>query len=140
MTTLLDTGPMVAAARRDDEDHELCARFFADPPRPLLLPSTVLIESCWLLNARVGPAAHAAFLRRIRNDVAAEELTLVELVPDDLERMAELADTYRDLRLDPTDASVIAIAERLGVRRVATLDHRDFRVVRPRHGPLTLLP
>lgn len=140
MTTLLDTGPVVAAARRDDADHERCVEFFADAPRPLLLPSTVLIESCWLLNVRVGPAAHAMFLRRVHDDIEARALTLVELASADLRRMAELAETYHDLGLDPPDASVIALAERLGVRRIATLDHRDFRVVRPRHGPLTLLP
>jgi uncharacterized protein len=31
------------------------------------------------------------------------------------------------------DASVITIAERLGVTTIATLNHRDFTVVRPRH-------
>jgi predicted nucleic acid-binding protein len=36
---------------------------------------------------------------------------------------------------------VIALAERLGVTRVATLDQRHFSVVRPRHIPaFTLLP
>jgi predicted nucleic acid-binding protein len=39
------------------------------------------------------------------------------------------------------DASVIALCERLGETSVATLDHRHFTVVRPRHCPrLTLLP
>jgi uncharacterized protein len=39
------------------------------------------------------------------------------------------------------DASVVALTERLGLHEVATLDHRDFSVVRPRHTPaLTLLP
>jgi uncharacterized protein len=58
---------------------------------------------------------------------------LVDLVPADLGRMAELVSRYNDLRLDPTDASVMAIAERLNVQQVATLDRRDFSVVRPRH-------
>jgi predicted nucleic acid-binding protein len=59
---------------------------------------------------------------------------LVDLLPSDLARMAELVTKYSALRLDPTDASVIAIAERLNVRQVATLDRRDFSVVRPRHA------
>ena len=55
--------------------------------------------------------------------------------------MAELARTYADARLDPTDVSVIALAERLNVTQVATLDGRDCRIVRPRHcEALTLLP
>jgi uncharacterized protein len=48
--------------------------------------------------------------------------------------MAEPVAQYTDLRPDPTDASVMAIAERLNVKLVATLDRRDFSVVRPRHA------
>jgi predicted nucleic acid-binding protein len=45
----------------------------------------------------------------------------------------DLLTEYADARLDAADASVIAIAERLNQTRIATLDGRDFRVVRPRH-------
>jgi len=40
-----------------------------------------------------------------------------------------------DLPLGAADASVVALAERFGVTRVATVDRRDFTVVRPRHVP-----
>jgi predicted nucleic acid-binding protein len=51
----------------------------------------------------------------------------------DLTRCRELQATYLDLRLGVTDASVIALVERLGETKVATLDRRHFGVVRPRH-------
>ncbi len=55
--------------------------------------------------------------------------------------MAELVVTYASLPLGTTDASVIAVAERLGLAEIATLDRRHFTVVRPRHADaLTLLP
>jgi predicted nucleic acid-binding protein len=55
--------------------------------------------------------------------------------------MAELVTTYGDLPLGTTDASVVAIAERLKLTEVATLDHRHFTVVRPTHvKALTLRP
>ena len=38
-----------------------------------------------------------------------------------------------DLPLGAADASVIAVAERLGVHQVATFGHRHFTIVRPRH-------
>ena len=38
-------------------------------------------------------------------------------------------------RLGGTDASVIAICERLGIATVATVNLRDFATVRPRHIP-----
>lgn len=59
----------------------------------------------------------------------------------DYTRMAELVDTYGDLPLGTTDASAVAIAERLKLAEVATLDRRHFTVVRPAHvDTLTLLP
>lgn len=55
--------------------------------------------------------------------------------------MAQLVKTYADLPLGAVDASVITVAERLGISRVATLDRRHFTVVRPKHVPaLELLP
>jgi predicted nucleic acid-binding protein len=59
----------------------------------------------------------------------------------DLTRAAELERTYAGLDLGPVDASVIALCERLGEPKVATLDRRDFAVVRPAHvETLQLLP
>ena len=49
--------------------------------------------------------------------------------------------SYQYLRLGGTYAGLIAVAERLGVTRITTLDHRHFRVVRPAHcEALTILP
>jgi len=40
-----------------------------------------------------------------------------------------------------TDASVVAVSERLKLTEVVTLDHRHFSVARPDHvGTFTLLP
>jgi predicted nucleic acid-binding protein len=65
----------------------------------------------------------------------------VEVTDADLERMADLVTTYADFPLGAVDASVIAVAERLGTTVVATLDRRHFAAVRPKHAPaLTLLP
>jgi hypothetical protein len=63
------------------------------------------------------------------------------LTTADLDRMADLVEQYADLGLGGTDASVAAIAGRLGIDRVATTDRRHFSVVRPHHvEALTLLP
>jgi uncharacterized protein len=79
----------------------------------------------------------AAFLRSFGR----REMTLAPLTTEDTDRMAELVETYASLGLGGVDAAVIAIAERLNVATVATLDRRDFTVVRPRHvKALTLIP
>jgi uncharacterized protein len=134
---VVDTGPVVALLNDRDDHHERCRDFLSTHPGPLLLPVTVFTEVCLLIERRRGPNAELAFLA----DVSAGLFTLVNLSPEDLERIAELVDTYADLPLGTVDASVIALAERLRLGEVATLDHRHFSVVRPRHTPaLTLLP
>jgi len=86
---------------------------------------------------RVSPRVEEDFLR----GVADGDFELVELTSVDYARMAELVGDYGDLPLGTTDASIIALAERLGVTEIATTDRRHFTVVRPRHlGAFTLLP
>jgi uncharacterized protein len=52
---------------------------------------------------------------------------------DDWSRIAQLVKQYGDFPLGGVDASVVALAERLDVETVVTLDDRHFRAVRPRH-------
>jgi predicted nucleic acid-binding protein len=88
----------------------------------------VLGEIGYLLQSRVGPQAEVTFLKSFNDD----GFHIAELEDQDLRRMAELVETYSDLPLGIVDAAVIAIAERLRLTEIATLDHRHFTVVR--HG------
>lgn len=126
---LVDTGPLVAVANANDDAHLRCLDFLEQTSSRLLVPTTVLTEVCYLLETRRGPAIESAFL----SDFGRGALELVNLVPDDLTRMAELITRYADLPLCGTDASVIAIAERLGLSDMVTLDRRHFSIVRPQH-------
>ena len=59
----------------------------------------------------------------------------------DLSRCRELQKQYHDQNLGVVDASVLALAERLGEDKLATLDHRHFSMLRPNHtAALRLLP
>lgn len=94
---------------------------------------------CTWLGGRceAGASVEALFLTA----VADGDFQLVNLTATDLRRAAELVETYADFPLGTTDATVNAVAERLDVREVATLDRRHFGVVRPRHvSVLTLVP
>lgn len=67
--------------------------------------------------------------------------SLVDLTTDDVERMAELVRQFSSFPLGGTDASVVAVAERLGVREIATFDRRHFPAITPKDGGhFTLLP
>ncbi|MEW9553835.1 type II toxin-antitoxin system VapC family toxin [Nonomuraea sp. NPDC050783] len=133
---VLDSGPLVAALNRQDKHHDACARFLRTYPGSLLVPSTVVTEVCQLVERRQGSKAEAAFLRSFGSG-----LTLVDLTEQDVDRMSDLVELYASLPLGAVDASVIAVAERLNVAEVATLDRRHFTVVRPNHtSALLLLP
>ena len=54
--------------------------------------------------------------------------------PGQLSRAMEIDRRYADLGLGLVDASLVALAEDLGVRRIATRDVRHFRAVRLRDG------
>lgn len=104
---------------------------------PLVTTALVVAESGWLVDRQLGAAAEAALYRSIADG----DLDVETLTSADWERIAQLVDTYADLRLGGVDASLVALAERLGVSELATLDHRHFRVVRPGHvDAFTLLP
>jgi len=137
MALVLDTGPLLAALDRSDPDHASCAALIDAASEDLVVPSLVLAELDYWCHERLGVSVWLTFLE----DVIAGAYRVEHPVGADLERCRELQERYADLRLGVVDASVVALVERLGEHRVATLDHRHFAVVRPAHAPaLQLLP
>jgi predicted nucleic acid-binding protein len=101
----------------------------AEEAGPLVTTALVVAEAAYLVGRQLGHRAEARFFR----SVAGGDLVVEQLSLEDHHRIAELVDRYVDLGLGGTDASLVAIAERLDQTRIATLDHRHFRVVRPAH-------
>jgi len=126
---LTDAGPLVAAAATREADHAACRALLRDASRPIVVPQTVIAEVAYLLSSRIGPHAEVAFARSLRDG----ELMVEPVHERDWQRIANLVETYVGLPLGLVDASVVAIAERLGQTRIASLDHRHLSVVRPRH-------
>ena len=137
MKLLCDTGPLVAAINEDDDDHSACANLLLANAGNLMVPSLVITEVCYLTQKASGAETEAAFIQSIVRD----EIEVIEITPTDWQRIAELTVQYLDLKLGVVDAAVIAVAERLKVTEVATLNGRDFRTVIPKHvKALKLLP
>jgi uncharacterized protein len=61
------------------------------------------------------------------------ELTLEIPRQEDYSRSAEILRQYSDAKVDFVDTMIVAIAERLNITRVLTLDRRDFQLIRPKH-------
>lgn len=127
---VVDTGVLYAVADAADADHDAADSLLTSyDPAEFVVPVPVVVESSWLIESRLGPAAEAGFL----DSVVSGELRTAELTTGDWSRVAELVAIYADMRLGIVDASVVAIAERLGITTIATLDRRHFAVVRPGH-------
>jgi uncharacterized protein len=134
---LADTNIWLAAADRRSDRHQECAAVLREHGTDLGAPVPVIAETSWLILDRLGTAAQSSFLRLI----TAGRLTPVDLTAEDWQRCAGLAEQYASLRLGLIDASLVAVAERLGHTSLATLNYRDFTVVRPGHvAAFTLLP
>ena len=89
------------------------------------------------LQIEPGAAVEAAFL----DALARGELIVEATISQNFAWMADLVRRYADFQLGTADASMIAVVERLGSTRVATIDHRHFRAVRPtRCAAFELLP
>jgi predicted nucleic acid-binding protein len=136
---IVDTAPLVAAAIENDSRHDECVNAFGrlhGERADLAVPCYVVNETCYLLAREGGNAASAAFMRSLGG-----QFRQIHTEPQDDARVADLLATYADLQLDLADASIIALAERHNVATLVTLDHRDFRTVRPAHvAAFTLLP
>lgn len=127
--TLVDSGALYALADQDDEWHGRMRAWWEAYSGEAAVPVTTLPEVTYLLQNRLGPDAEADFVRSI----ATQQLEVEALELNDVARAAELMADYRDLPLGFVDASIVAMAERLGVRSVLTTDRRHFSVVRPKH-------
>lgn len=137
MTLIVDTGVLYASLDRRDPDHESCRDLIESFAESLVVPAPVLAEVDYFMSRQGGSKAMARLIR----DVHAGAFAIEDLAIDDYARVAEVLDRYSDLDVGFVDAAVLAVIERLGERRLATLDRRHFSVLRPRHvDALELLP
>ena len=129
MAILLDGSAILAAADRADLNHDAAVAWFARADEPLLLGALTLAELDLLLQRELGPAATLAVVRALTDGA----IRLVSPTGADLERAADLLVESAEHRPRLVDALLVATAERLAVRRVATFERRPIAVFRPRH-------
>lgn len=135
-TLVADTSVLYAGLDPQDDEHAACRDLLLSGP-PVAFPALLLGEVDWLGRSRGKPRAGSHLLASVIDD----SVLAVDLDLNDWRRVHELVDRYADLPLSVFDASVVAVAERLEEPAIATLDHRHFSVVRPRHvRAFALLP
>ena len=122
---LVHAGPLIALIHKDDANHARCVAVLQTLTEPLCTVWPVLTEAMYLLN--FSWKAQEALWEMVERGV----VELAALEARDLSRMRELMKKYRDLPMDLADAALVAMGERERIRRVFTLDRRDFEVYRP---------
>jgi predicted nucleic acid-binding protein len=129
VAAVVDTSVLYALTDASDRHHSSCVRALSREPEVVIVPQPVLPEVCYLIASRLGSHQEAVFMRGL----VASDWRVEPMSREDLARAAVIMDDYGDAKLGFVDAAVTAIAERLAVTRIYTLDRRDFQLVKPAH-------
>lgn len=129
MSQVIDTSFLFALTNGNDKNHSACVAVARTITGRLIVPVTVLPEIAYLLDDRLGHHVMRQFVQQITQPTWSIE----PLQNKDLLRTAALLEQYADARLDFVDSTLIAVAERLNVSRLLTLDQRHYRMIRPTH-------
>ncbi len=122
MSVLLDTGIVYAYYDRSDRWHERARTLIMAEQRGLILPAPVIPEIDHLLGIRLGAKSRQTFYAGIVEGA----YLVVDLPRTAYARVADLNRQFDDLALGFVDAAIVALAETLGLSRVATTDRRHF--------------
>jgi predicted nucleic acid-binding protein len=131
-----DSGALYALYDADDAHHAAVAAVLGRHKGLVVVSAAILAEVDYLLREFLGVDAELDFLKGIADGA----FRLEPFTPQDLGRCRELIEAHRDTGIGLADAAVAALAERLGIDTVLTVDGRDFRVIKPKTGFFTLLP
>jgi hypothetical protein len=124
---ICDTGALLDYLVKGAPDHQRF-RQAIDRARTRYVPGLVLAEVDYFL--REERSAMTALI----DDLARGAFTYAPPAVDQLTRAIAIDRRYGDLGLGLVDASVVVLAEDLGIRRLATRDVRHFATVRLRDG------
>ena len=122
---LIDTGPLLAAFNQRDQHHAFAVAIMRQHNQPFVTSMAVMTEIMYLARARLGwHVQDKLFVMVERGDIRIEHTTT-----NDFARVATLMQKYRDLPMNFADATLVALAERLGSKRIFTIDS-DFLLYR----------
>jgi predicted nucleic acid-binding protein len=121
---LMDAGPMVAIVDADDQHHARCVTALKSMREPLATVWPPVVEAIYLLSDL--PRGQEALLEMLERGA----IFLLPLDAGDTPRMRELMRKYSNRPMDMADAAILRVAEREGIRKIFTVDRRDFSVYR----------
>ncbi len=121
-TLLIDTSALHALNYARDDNHIQAVIYFkslAGRVKPILT-DWVFLETMNLTKARLGPEYAIAFGRQLKASKAFYPLVLND---EDKRATWDIFERYDDKDWSYVDCSLLAVAQRLKLRRVFTFDH-----------------
>jgi len=132
---LVDTGPLVALTDRSDPWHSKCRDAAVLINDRLVTVWPAITEAMYLLRKSI------TVCETLLGWLESDRLGISPLNAPDVPRIRELMRKYRDLPMDLADAALVRVAERERIRRIFTVDRRDFEIYRPyRLGRFDVIP
>ena len=125
-TVLVDAGPLIALFDATDKMHQGVGNFVSAFKGRMYSTWPVVTEVCHFLNVR-EQRAFLAWLRR-----GGAQVTDIEFSA--LDTFDTLLQKYSDQPMDLADASLVWLADKLGISDIITLDKADFSIYRTRKG------
>lgn len=121
---VLDTGPLVGYLNARDQWHARSAAAWPALVDRLVTTEAVVSEACHLMLHTGGPASVPVEL------LLSVEVPILPLEISLHHRAARLMRDYAALPMDYADASLVSLAEALGISRIFTTDRRGFETYR----------
>ena len=126
---LLDSGFLYASIDESDKHHESVKSAVKRIRGNIILPVPAITETAYFLSKNKGIEEVAKFL----DSLSATKFQLETPTAEDYRRAAEILRQYNDANIDFVDAVIAAIAERLKITKILTVDRRHFGAFKPRH-------
>lgn len=123
---VVDTGPLVALFRKRDREYLRVVRFLRENPCMLVTTWPVLTEAWHLVSA----PARINLVRWVVSGGAA----LIDIGRKAGPAMLALLEKYSDRPMDLADASLVMLADSLGIQEILTIDRADFDTYRLKGG------
>jgi predicted nucleic acid-binding protein len=122
---LLDTGPIVAFFDASDHYHNACVELLKTVNEPLITTWPVLTEAFYLLGFSWKAQDNLwEFIMRGGVDI-------LSINDTQQARCRQLMEKYSDLPMDLADGTLVVLAESQKIKKVFTLDHKDFKIYKP---------
>lgn len=130
MAYLLDSGFLYGLIDETDVHHAAVTEAMSNIHDLVIFPVPAVVEVSHFLSKNLGIVALANFLSDLSE---AKDFILEAPATDDYSRSSEILIKYNDANIDFVDACIFAMAERLDITKILTVDRRHFQIFRPVH-------